>query len=68
LGSAIMKKSECVISVTKDCSDSLKSEVNCDYIRGAMEFDRFNIIIDDNGIPKVDDEFKANQPEPEFFK
>ena len=68
LGSAIMKKSECIISVTKNCSDASKSEINCDYIRGAMEFDKFNIVIDDNGIPNISDEFPANQPEPEFFK
>jgi len=70
LGSSIMKKAECIISVTKDASDSLKSEVNCDYIRGAMEFDRFNIVIDDNGIPVIKSEFEANNlnEEPEFYK
>jgi hypothetical protein len=59
LGSSIMKKAECIISVTKDVSDSMRSEIACDYIRGAMEFDKFSIIINDNGIPEVDAEFKA---------
>ena len=65
-----MKKAECIISVTKDCNNSLLSEVSCDYIRGAMEFDKFNIIID-NGIPKVDPDFKANvskEPTPFYEK
>jgi hypothetical protein len=71
LGSSIMKKAECVMSVTKDTTDSMRSEVNCDYIRGAMEFDKFSIIINDNGIPEVDPEFKANivdLNEPTFYK
>lgn len=70
LGSSIMKKAECIISVTKDVTDSLKSEINCDYIRGAMEFDKFSILINENGIPEVDPLFKANQvdtKEPPFF-
>jgi hypothetical protein len=69
LGSSIMKKAECVISVTKDCTDNLKSEISCDYIRGAMEFDKFSIVIDDNGIPGVSAEFTANQTsiEPPFY-
>lgn len=68
LGSSIMKKAECIISVTKDPSDNLKSEINCDYIRGAMEFDKFSIMIDDNGIPSIDPIFYTNNNEPEFFK
>jgi|GEM_PF-6005831 len=70
LGSSIMKKAECLISVTKDATDNLKSEINCDYIRGAMEFDKFSITIDDNGIPKVNPDFEANNLniEPSFYK
>jgi len=64
LGSLIMKKSECVMSVTKDTSDASKSEITCDYIRGTMEFDRFTIAIDDNGMPKVDQEFKPVNSDP----
>lgn len=63
LGSSIMKKAECLISVAKDTCDNLRSDINCDYIRGAMEFDKFSIIIDENGIPKVDPDFKANEVE-----
>lgn len=61
LGSSIMKKAECLISVSKDVTDNLRSQINCDYIRGAMEFDKFSIVIDENGIPKVDPDFKANE-------
>ena len=60
LGSSIMKKAECIMSVTKDSSDSSKSEISCDYIRGAQEFDKFIIAIDENGMPSIDQEFKAN--------
>lgn len=69
LGSSIMKKAECIISVTKDTSDNTRSEINCDYIRGAMEFDKFAITIDDLGIPKVAPDFIANNSdEPTFYK
>jgi hypothetical protein len=69
LGSSIMKKAECIMSVTKDSSDSSKSEISCDYIRGAMEFDKFTIAIDENGMPSVDHEFKAvNNEEPTFYE
>jgi hypothetical protein len=69
LGSSIMKKAECLISVTKDPSDSLKSEISCDYIRGTMEFDKFTITIDENGIPRVDPDFKViTKEEPIFYK
>ena len=71
LGSSIMKKAECIMSVTKDSSDSSKSEISCDYIRGAMEFDKFIIAIDENGMPSIDQEFKANNidnTEPAFYQ
>lgn len=69
LGSSIMKKAECVISVAKDCTDNTKSDISCDYIRGAMEFDKFSIVIDEHGIPKVDQAFIANKrdEEPSFY-
>lgn len=69
LGSSIMKKAECIISVTKDITDNLKSDISCDYIRGAMEFDKFSIVINDNGIPQVAQAFIANNSEePMFYK
>ena len=69
LGSSIMKKAECIISVTKDPSDSFKSEISCDYIRGAIEFDKFCIVIDQYGMPSVDPVFIANNSnEPTFYK
>jgi hypothetical protein len=68
LGSSIMKKAECLMSVTKDTTDNSRSQISCDYIRGAMEFDKFSIVIDENGIPKVDPDFKAvDTEEPTFF-
>jgi hypothetical protein len=68
LGSSIMKKAECLISVTKDPTDNLKSEISCDYIRGTMEFDKFTIVINENGIPEVAPEFPANsKEEPAFY-
>ena len=69
LGSLIMKKAECVMSVTKDSCDAFKSEVSCDYIRGTMEFDKFNIAIDENGMPSIEPEFKAvNNNKLIFYK
>ncbi len=66
LGSSITKKAECVMSVTK--YDASRSEVSCDYIRGAMEFNKFTIMVDDNGIPRVEAPFEAvNSDEPEFY-
>ena len=68
LGSSIMKKAECVMSVTKDLCNSLVSEVKCDFIRGAMEFDKFSITINDKGIPEVDPDFKpVVHDEPPFY-
>jgi hypothetical protein len=65
LGSAIIKKAECVISVLKDCDDNLRSEVSCDLIRGTMDFDKFTFFINERGLPKV--EFRnAIQPDDPF--
>jgi hypothetical protein len=65
LGSAILKKAECVISVTKDVDDNLLSEVSCDLIRGVSEFDKFKIKINDNGLPEI--EFANSSPEADVF-
>jgi hypothetical protein len=62
LGSAIIKKAECVISVTKDPDDSLRSEVSCDLMRGTSDFDKFRFMINEKGLPVV--EF-ANSIQPE---
>jgi hypothetical protein len=65
LGSAIIKKAECVIAVTKDEDDNMRSEVRCDLIRGTMEFDKFTFIINEKGLPEV--EFRnAIQPDDPF--
>jgi hypothetical protein len=54
LGSAILKKAECIISVTKDPDDNLRSEVTCDMIRGTSEFDMFSFSINEKGLPEVE--------------
>jgi len=55
IGSAILKKAEAIISVTKKEGDSFKSIVKCDNIRGVMDFNDFEIEINDNGIPEIND-------------
>ena len=57
LGSAILKKSECIISGKKDISDTSQSEVKCDLIRGAGDFDDFEFRIDEHGLPHVIDNY-----------
>lgn len=59
LGSAIIKKAECVISVTKDVNNSYVSEVSCDLIRGTADFEDFKFEIDENYLPRV---IKNNEP------
>ena len=59
LGSAILKKAECIISVTKDSADTSRSEVKCDLIRGAGDFDSFSFIVDENGLPIVEDNYMS---------
>lgn len=59
LGSAILKKSECIISVKKDISDTSQSEVKCDLIRGAGDFDDFTFRIDEFGLPRVIDNYAS---------
>ena len=53
LGSSIMKKAECVISVEKVETDPLRSIVKCDYMRGAAEFEDFYININEKGLPEI---------------
>jgi len=54
LGSAIMKKAEMVISVTKSANDRLRSDIACDYARGTADFNDFEIEIDyETGLPHV---------------
>lgn len=54
LGSSILKKSECVISVEKDQAEVSKSNVSCDLIRGAADFNDFSFSINDDGLPIVE--------------
>lgn len=61
LGSYIMKKCECIISVTKDADEPNRSTVNCDMIRGVQDFNEFDIEITENGLPYVVNS-KFNRP------
>lgn len=54
LGSAIMKKAEIIISVTKDNSNPYLSEVNCDMGRG-VDFESFEFRINEDGMPEIID-------------
>lgn len=67
LGSAILKKAECIISATKDTDDSSRSEVNCDLIRGTMDFDKFCFSIDDKGLPVIEVNNSVQSDEPSFY-
>lgn len=53
LGSSIIKKSECVISVTKNVNDSYRSDVSCDLIRGSSDFNDFEFTINDKFLPEI---------------
>lgn len=53
LGSFILKKAECVIAVQKDENDFRRSTVECQLIRGAADFNNFEIEIDENGLPQI---------------
>ena len=64
-GSAIMKKCEIIISVTKDPTDTYKSIVECNMSRG-IDFKPFSLVINregwpeiDNVVIEVDDKFKV---------
>lgn len=65
LGSAILKKSECIISVKKDMTDTSQSEVKCDLIRGAGDFDDFVFRIDEQGLPRVTDRYISQVKTPQ---
>lgn len=54
LGSAIMRKCEVIVVVTKDDIDDWKSVVKCDMIRGTMAFKPFQLTINQEGIPEID--------------
>ncbi len=51
LGSAVTKKAEIIISVTKT-DDAAVSNIKCDMSR-ALDFDKFSIMIDDKGFPQA---------------
>jgi len=55
IGSYILKKAECIIGVQKKEGDSLISEIECQDIRGTAEFNKFEIRIQENGIPIIED-------------
>lgn len=63
LGSAIMKKAEIIISVTKNMSDKSRSEVNCDMGR-AVDFEPFMFEIDDYGMPNIINEKPPQKDDP----
>ena len=54
LGSSILKKAECIISVKKDPNEYSISHVKCDLIRGTSDFEDFSFSIDENGLPAID--------------
>jgi len=51
LGSYLMKKSECIISVEKVRDNTSASDVKCDMIRGVQDFSPFTIFISEDGLP-----------------
>lgn len=53
LGSAIIKKSECVMSVSKVPNDFKRSTVSCDLIRGTGDFNDFDFFINKDSLPEV---------------
>lgn len=65
LGSSIMKKAEILISVSKSKTENGVSEVSCDLNRG-IDFDPFEMIIDDTGIPYVRNIVNRVKYEPSF--
>jgi hypothetical protein len=67
LGSAIMKKCEIILSVTKDAQDFTVSYVECDYTR-SMDFKKFKMQIDYNGFPVIDDVIQGNEYSSEYFE
>lgn len=52
IGSAVMKKSEIVLSVTKSKDNPRASDVSNEMSRG-MDFEPFQLIVNDDGLPEV---------------
>lgn len=53
LGSSIIKKAECVISVNKTPNNYKQSAVSCDLIRGTGDFNDFEFFINNESLPEV---------------
>lgn len=53
IGSFILKKAECVISVIKNENEKNTSVIKNTYMRGVMSFEDFEIIIEKDGLPYV---------------
>lgn len=53
LGSSILKKAECIISVEKNPDNKRSSFVKCDMIRGTSDFADFEITINDKYLPEI---------------
>jgi len=81
LGSALMKKSEMIISVMKNENNKYVTDVNCDLSRG-IDFETFSFIIKDNlpeicehaeqhtkpffnGTVEKDEDFEVEKPVPD---
>ncbi len=61
IGSAVMKKSEIIISVTKCSNDFDSSDIKCDMSRGPG-FEPFIMTINEHGYPYVNSRIKASEP------
>ena len=55
IGSAILKKAETIISVAKDNENPYLSHVECSMIRGVSDFKPFDLEINQEGIPFIED-------------
>jgi hypothetical protein len=53
IGSFILKKAECIISVKKNKEQRHKSTVENTYMRGVRDFEDFEIIIENDGLPYI---------------
>ena len=58
LGSSLIKKSEVVIGVETSIDNKSYSTVDCQNIRGAMDFPDFQFYIDDNVMPVIEWDIK----------
>jgi hypothetical protein len=54
LGSALIKKAEVNIAVQKDPDNYLRSTVKCNLIRGGADFNDFDFVIDNEGLPRIE--------------